>query len=139
MNIQKGLIIDEPWMSEILSGRKTWEMRKTRVLVRGPVALIKKGSGHIVGVADVIGCQPPIASLEAYEVAEPKHRIPATRQAQAFKDGWITPWVLANAKLLAQPVRYRHPNGAVVWVNLEPGVLAAINAQLIGTKRNQKQ
>jgi hypothetical protein len=50
----KGLIIDEPWIGLILLGNKTWEMRKTACHHRGRIALIRKGSGRIVGTADLI-------------------------------------------------------------------------------------
>ena len=45
----KALIVDEPWISAILRGEKTWEMRKTGCNLRGSIALIRKGAGHVVG------------------------------------------------------------------------------------------
>jgi hypothetical protein len=50
----KGLIIDEPWIGLILSGQKTWEMRKTACHHRGSIALIRKGSGQVVGRAEYL-------------------------------------------------------------------------------------
>lgn len=125
----KALIIDEPWIGLILAGRKTWEMRKTGRKIRGPIALIRKGSGHVVGVAEVTDCRPAIATREAYAAAEPHHGIPPERQERAFADGWRTPWVLANARKLARPVPYKHPSGAVIWVNLQPETATAVDAQ----------
>src|SRR5205823_5128218 len=118
----KALVVDEPWISLILEGRKTWEMRKTRCNHRGPIALIRKGSGMVVGTANVVDCRPKIASRAAYAEAEPLHRIPPDRQERALNDGWCTPWVLADARPLIKPVRYDHPNGAVIWVNLADAV-----------------
>src|SRR5438128_1666594 len=115
----KALIIAEPWISAILKGEKTWEMRKTGCKLRGPIALIKKGSGHVVGTADVADCRPPLRSPEEYAAAEPYHRVGPSRRESAFAEGWRTPWVLANARLLPKPVPYKHPSGAVIWVNLE--------------------
>ena len=40
----KALVIDEPWISAILLGVKTWEMRRGVCNLRGPIALIRKGS-----------------------------------------------------------------------------------------------
>jgi ASCH domain len=125
----KGLIIDEPWIGLILLGNKTWEMRKTACHHRGRIALIRKGSGRIVGTADVIDSLPSLDTTEVYARAEPQHRIPASRQEQAFTDGWRTPWVLANARAVGSPVRYKHPSGAVIWVNLDPEVKMAVEAQ----------
>src|SRR5690554_3847384 len=49
--ITRGLIIAKPWIGKILRGEKTWEMRSAHTHVRGPIALIEKGSGLIVGEA----------------------------------------------------------------------------------------
>lgn len=125
----KGLIIDEPWIGLILSGKKTWEMRKTACHNRGRIALIRKGSGQVVGTADIIDSLPALNSASEYAKAEPQHRIPLSRQPEAYADGWRTPWVLQNIRELAEPVSYKHPNGAVIWVNLEDDVMDAVTAQ----------
>ena len=125
----KALIVDEPWVTAILSGQKTWEMRKGVCKIRGPIALIRKGSGHVVGIAEVTDCRPPLTTPTAYSEAETQHRIPLARQEQAFADGWRTPWVLRNARRLNMPVPYKHPSGAVIWVNLEPDTAAKVEAQ----------
>jgi hypothetical protein len=125
----KALVIDEPWISAILRGEKTWEMRKGVCKLRGPIALIRKGSGQVVGVAEVTDCRPPLNTPAAYAEAEPHHRIPPARQERAFADGWRTPWVLVNARPLNKSVSYKHPSGAVVWVNLEPGTSAKVEAE----------
>jgi hypothetical protein len=125
----KGLIIDEPWIGLILSGEKTWEMRKTACHNRGLIAFIRKGSGHVVGVVEIVDSLPPIDSTSDYAKAEQSHRIPPSRQTGAFSSGWRTPWVLQNARPLADPVSYEHPYGAVIWVNLHGDVKSAIAAQ----------
>lgn len=125
----KALVIDEPWIGKILRGEKTWEMRKTASHQRGRIALIRKGSGLVVGTADLIDSLSRIVSRNAYAEAEAFHGIPPERQDRAFADGWTTPWVLANARLLASAVPYQHPSGAVIWVNLDDAVAAAIVAQ----------
>lgn len=125
----RALIIDEPWISAILRGEKTWEMRKRNCNVRGPIALIRKGSGHVVGIAELIDSRPSITTLAAYAEAEPKHCIPPARQVSAFRDGWVTPWVITDARPLARPVPYSHPSGAVIWVTLADDVAAAVKNQ----------
>lgn len=125
----KALVIDEPWISAILKGEKTWEMRKGNCNIRGPIALIRKGSGQVVGVAEVTDCRPALTSAASYAEAEPRHCIPPLRQERAFADGWRTPWVLANARALPKAVPYKHPSGAVIWVNLEPDTAARVREQ----------
>ena len=125
----KALIVDEPWIGLILAGVKIWEMRKTSCSMRGQIALIRKGSGAVLGVAEVVDALSPIETREEYAAAQPRHRIPPERQGRAFEDGWRTPWVVRNARPLA-PIPYRHSSGAVIWVNLEPEIAQAIAVQL---------
>ena len=130
----RGLVIDEPWITAILGGGKTWEMRKKNCRLRERIALIRKGSGEVVGVADVVNSLPSIETPEAYAKAEAFHAIPPERQAQAFQDGWRTPWVLKDARRLAASVPYRHKSGAVTWVTLDPGVATAVEAGIVATR-----
>jgi hypothetical protein len=123
--LTRGLIIDEPWIGLILSGKKTWEMRSANTKIRGAIGLIRKRSGQVVGIADLVDCRPPLNQRD-YAGQETFHRIPPDRQPRAISGGWTRPWVLANARRLRQPVPYRHPSGAVIWVTLDPEVITGI-------------
>jgi hypothetical protein len=123
----KGLIIDEPWVSMITAGKKTWEMRSLNTSVRGRIALIKKGSLTIVGVADLIDTRPELSPAELKANVE-KHGVPESRIGDNFRHS--TAWLLERAQPLREAVPYRHPPGAVIWVNLDAAVSAAIEAQL---------
>lgn len=125
----RALVVDEPWISAILKGEKTWEMRKGNCKIRGSIALNRKGSGQVVGMAEVTDCRPPLTTPGAYAEAESKHRIPLDRQKRAFSDGWRTPWVLSNARPLSKPIHYKQPSGAVIWVNLDLDTAAKMEAQ----------
>jgi hypothetical protein len=122
----RGLVIGEPWIGLILAGKKTWEMRPGNCTMRGPIALIKKGTGHVVGVAEILGALSPLRSAEEYAKAEQFHAVPLSEQPGAIKKRWTTPWVLRNARALSAPAPYKHKNGAQAWVILEPGVVEAI-------------
>ena len=115
--IEKGIVIDEPWIGEILSGEKTWEMRSTKTSKRGPIALIKKGTKTIVGVAELYECEGPM-SLEELKESQSKHRIPdAILEDCGYK--WRVAWKLKNIHKLELPVPYKHKSGATVWVTLD--------------------
>ena len=52
----KALIVKAPHIDNILSGKKTWEMRTRHDQYRGPMGLIQKGCpGKIIGVAEMVG------------------------------------------------------------------------------------
>lgn len=57
-----GLIVDQPWIQLIICGNKSWEMRANAVKRRGPVALIAKGTGTVVGVAHLVDVRGPFSS-----------------------------------------------------------------------------
>jgi hypothetical protein len=121
----RGLIIDEPWISLIVSGQKTWEMRSRNTGVRGRIGLIRKGSKTVIGLADLV---ETLRKLPISGANFAKHRVPESEIDDNFK--WTTAWVLQCARSLPKPVPYRHPAGAVIWVNLDPDVAAAIERQL---------
>jgi hypothetical protein len=124
----KGLIIDTPHIDNILSGGKTWEMRSRPVSIRGDIALIRKGSKTVVGVAKLVDVLPALTENEML-AAKKKHQIDDTTLANPKTAKWRTPWVLENAQKLKSPVPYDHPNGAVTWVNLDDDVAKEIKRQ----------
>ncbi len=127
--IERALIVDEPWISKILAGTKIWEMRTKPTKIRGRIGLIRKGTGHVVGVADLSG-NGPVLSASTYPEHVDKHGIEGDRQAGAVTGGWTFAWILKDAQKLGRPVSYRHKPGAVIFVKLEESVSKAIEAQL---------
>jgi len=115
----KGLIIDEPWIGKILRGDKVWEMRTTATSLRGRIALIRKGSGEVVGVAELVDSIGPLDAI-ACRAHRDKHGIPPSQDDALLR--WNHAWVLQDARPLVRPVAYAHLNGAVIWVNLADSV-----------------
>ena len=113
----KGLVIAEPWIGLILSGGKTWELRSRRTQHRGPFALIRKGSGTVVGVADLSDCLPPLTASTMADT-EACHGVPPCVQPSAVGSGWVVPWLLKSVQAI-RPVPHLHPPGAVTWVLLD--------------------
>lgn len=130
--LTRGLIIDMPWIGKILSGEKSWEMRSGNTKVRGPIALIQKGTGSVVGLARLIDSKGPLSFEEILD-GEAFHRIgPELYSQPDYK--WDHAWVLTDPWVLPKPVPYRHKNGAVIWVELDPNALDSINNSLSGCK-----
>lgn len=102
----------------IFSGKKTWEMHSTRTKQRGLIALIRKGSGTIIGVAEITDSLGPFSKDEML-ANRSKHLITAERLSNPEVTKWNNAWVVKNAKRLKQPVPYKHKAGAVIWVNLD--------------------
>lgn len=131
----KGLVIDQPWIELILAGEKIWEMRSRSTRMRGPIALIEKGTGTVVGLAELADSLPALSRFEMQRTVA-KHRIPTSLSAQPdFK--WFSPWVLRNVRRLSVPVPYDHPAGAVIWVNLSPAEEQAVCQDLQSDNEGQ--
>ena len=113
-----GLIIKSPWIGVILSGEKTWEIRGSQTQKRGWIALIKSGSKEIYGLCRIIDVIGPLTSKELQETFE-KHRIPPD---EIKNDGLpyanTYAWVFRDALQFDVPIPYKHPVGAITWVNL---------------------
>lgn len=133
-NIERGLIIDEPWVGKILSGEKIWEIRSTRVKKVGPIALVKKGTKTIVGVADLEGSEGPL-SFDQLENTHNKHRIPkGIYTEEGYK--WFYAWKLNNIERLAQPIPYKHKSGSVIWVKLDASAISALDEVLVRSNQS---
>jgi hypothetical protein len=111
------LLIREPWVSMIIDGHKTWELRRSSTTVRGTVGLSPSGSGVIGGRAELVAAHGPITASELREHRD-KHRVD-----DEFLDSYaagkpLHAWEFQNAHRFQSPAPYEHPQGAVTWAKL---------------------
>jgi hypothetical protein len=96
----KGLIVREPYASQILSGEKTKEFRGRPTKIRGRIAIIPARSGTVAGTVELVDCTGP-------------HRGGGPYGDNTYR------YILENPVKFKKPKPYQHPNGAVIWVNLD--------------------
>ena len=112
------LIINEQWLTKILNGIKTWELRGSRTSRRGEIGLIQKGSGKIFGTCKITDVVGPLMKQELANNFN-KHQIPENKLGDIitrYKKTYA--WVLSEVRRLQEPISYQHPRGAVVWVRV---------------------
>ena len=110
------LIVKKQWLDLILDGKKILEIRGCRTGKRGLIGLIESGSGEIKGLVNINGCEE--LTKEQFESKREMHRIEkATYEDLPYKR--VFGWSMKNAVRFKNPVRYRHPQGAVIWVKSE--------------------
>lgn len=124
-DVAQGLVIADPWVDLILSGRKTWEIRGEPVGKRGPFAVLRKGTGTIAGVATLAGVRGPL-SMDELRATHHLHAVPVERFGGEYRYENPYAWILEAPIRLPRPVPYRHPSGAVKWVNLDEAALAEL-------------
>lgn len=110
--MNKGLIIKSRWLDKIFNHGKRWEMRSTRTNNGGLIGLIESGSGCIVGEAMLAGCHEVSESVarESFHY----HQV----EDLELLNKWRFAWRLCNVKKYDKPIPYKHPQGALIWVNL---------------------
>lgn len=113
---QKGLIIKKEWLELILSGKKIVEIRSSHTKVRGKIALIESGSGHIVGECEIIDS----TCLDTAEKLDKAMIDGCVSKDVVLVSYYKKPhaWHIKNAIRYEKPVPYKHPKGAVIWVNI---------------------
>lgn len=109
----KGLIIKEPYIDQILAGVKKWEIRGSNTSIRGKICLIKSGTKKIYGEVNLVDSFE--INLEKYNEYH-KAMYGSAIDKLPYKKTYA--WVVENPCLYKDPVSYKHPNGAVIWVNL---------------------
>ena len=129
MTVTRGLVIADPWIGPILTGRKDWEMRARPTSVRGWFGLIRKGSGTVVGLARLIGCGHALDQADMIANFD-HHRIPVDMIRRGEVAKWTVPWQLADVIPLEEAVPYEHKAGAVTWVSLSTEVGHQLAAHL---------
>ena len=108
------LIIKEEFGKQILSGKKTWELRGSNTKKRGRIALAYSGSKKKYGTVELIDSIP--LTKELYNSNMKKHRSLGTWEE--LKNWYKNPhaWIMKNPKRFETPQEYKHPIGAIIWV-----------------------
>lgn len=109
----EGLVIKSPYIDDILSGIKKWEIRGMNTKKRGPIVLLKSGSGLALGIVDIVDVKT--LTLDDYNNWDYKKGMLKKNKLPYLK---TYAYVLENPKLFKQPIKYYHPMGAVTWVKL---------------------
>ena len=113
--IMDALIVKKPWIDKILSGEKTWEIRGSKTMKRGRIALIESGSGTVVGEIDLVDSLGPL-NKNQFESNVKKHCVDSSFEDISYKK--VFAWVLENPMRYEVPRPYNHPSGAIIWVKL---------------------
>jgi len=110
--MERALIIKKEWLDKIFDGGKVWEMRSTKTNICEKIGLIEQGTGLIVGECWITGSLPAIETDYAARVTKALHCV----DDLSLLKKWKYPWMLSESKRYEDPIPYKHPKGAVIWV-----------------------
>ena len=117
--INRALTIENDPITKILKGIKTWEMRDRHCRIRESIGLIEIGTGTIVGAMEIIGTRGPMGREELLENKK-RH---CSDPDFLLSKGWDHAWILKKPRKFVNPIPYKHPRGAQMWVKLTKKVL----------------
>jgi len=126
---QRGLLIRDPYLSDILQGQKHWELRSFATRIRGPIGLIKSTTGRVFGECVLRECIGPldievllhsseIGPHDSREIQE-SGKLPYKNEAG---ESSTYAWVFEDVQAYPEPIPYRHPSGAVTFVDLKRAI-----------------
>lgn len=118
--VERVLIVQEPWASKLIDGEKTWELRKRRTTVRGQIGISASRTSKVIGTVELVDCHGPF-TVEELEDHRDRHRVGTDFLTAYAGDGTLWAWEVTDAQRLLKPVPYVHPPGAVVWVDFTRG------------------
>jgi ASCH domain len=122
----RGLMVRDPFASQILDGEKVWEIRGRPTQIRGPIVIVKSGTGRAFGTVNLVRVLGPLELVDLENAPE----LPLSERDEISQRGLPYPktyaYVLSNARGFRQPISYRHPSGAVTWVRLPDLDLEAV-------------
>ena len=99
----------------------------TQSKFRGAFGLIRKGSGQVIGIANLNEVSGPYNNTELAQHFN-HHQVGGEITSSAdYK--WRYAWELSEIKTLAHPVPYIHKSGAVTWVELDDLAVESIAKQ----------
>lgn len=114
----RGLIVRDPYASQLLNGQKIWEIRGKPTQIRGKVVIVKAGTGQAFGTANLVRVLGPVELedlLGAQELPEDE-REDLRRHGLPYRKTYA--YVFTNPLWFERPISYQHPSGAVTWVRL---------------------
>lgn len=113
-----GLLIRDPYASQLLDAVKIWEIRGRPTQIRGPIVVIKSGTRHAFGTVNLVRVLGPLDLDDLLAAPE----LPAGEREEFRRRGLpyskTYAYVFSNPRWFGRPVPYRHPSGAVTWVRL---------------------
>jgi len=114
----RGLLVRDPYASQILNGEKIWELRGRPTQIRGPVAIVKSGTGRAFGTANLVRVLGPLDLEDLVDAPE----LPSSEREELRRCGLPYPktyaYVVTDPRWFERPIPYKHPSGAVTWVRL---------------------
>ena len=114
----RGLLVRDPYATQLLNGEKIWEIRGKPTQIRGTIAIIKSGTGRTYGTVRLVRVLGPLALDDLVLAPE----LPREEREEFNRTGLpyakTYAYVFSDPRWFERAIPYHHPSGAVTWVRL---------------------
>ena len=116
--LTRGLMVRDPYATQLLNGQKRWEIRGRATQIRGPIVILKSGTGRAFGTVYLTNVIGPLALEDLLDTDAI-----TDAEREEFRDNGLPyrttyAYQVSNPRWFENPIPYEHPSGAVTWVNL---------------------
>jgi len=135
----RGLIVKPYWLDKIRGSSKAWEIRGSPTQKRGRICLIGSGTGLVSGSVHLVDVVGPL-SAKAFSKGRRRHRNTLWTPENGLPHTNTWAWVLEAPQRSAEPVPYKYPAAAVIWVDLTEirGQPIALLTRVAGRARRRR-
>lgn len=113
--MSKALIIKKEWLDLIFSGIKNIEIRSSNTKIRGKIGLIESKSGLILGACEIVNSI--LIDKDNLDFILKNSCLYSKEKLDVFYKKPYA-WMLDNVIKFKEPIKYRHPQGAIIWIDL---------------------
>ncbi len=113
------LIVKKKWLDLILSGTKTWEIRRGRCTKNlGRIYFVESGTGNVVGYANFKDNIGPLSVAEFNHGTKRSCVDKVTSKTKLPYGDKTFAWVMEGARRLRSPIRIKIKPGTVIWTSV---------------------
>lgn len=113
--MNRALIIKKEWLDLIFSESKTVEIRSSNTKIRGTIGLIESKSGLILGSCKIVN-SILIDNKNIDLILKNSCLYSKEKLNKFYKKPYA--WFIEDIKKFDIPIKYNHPKGAVIWVDI---------------------
>lgn len=126
----RALLVKEPWASQLVTGKKTMELRSTRCSFRENVAIARIGTSQIIGTCRIVDCKLvatrdlSTGNLVKAPECPSDFQVKFQLKWHEMKDmmqnyNMIWAWIMEDPVRFECPLQFKRPKGAQVWFRLD--------------------
>ena len=110
LELKTGLVVKGKFARLIVSGEKTWEIRKIPPYVQGTIGVIDGDTNKLLGIVEITGFLGPFTLKELLKYEDKHH---GSKFLKNYARGGVSlyAWILKNPIKFSKPLKVKYKEG----------------------------